>query len=86
MTDKPIEILVVEDSGVTRNMLSLLIGAQPDMEMVGTASTGHEAVRRATELAGHRAHGHSHAGSGRYSGDVARLRQGAAWRRDHGHV
>jgi pilus assembly protein CpaE len=50
MTHKSIEILVVDDSGVTRNMLSLLIGAQPDMEMVGTASTGHEAVRRATEL------------------------------------
>lgn len=45
-----IGILVVDDSGMTRSMLSQLIGAQADMEVVGTASTGHEAVRRATEL------------------------------------
>ena len=47
---KPIRILVVDDSGMTRSMLSQLIAAQADMEVVGTASTGHEAVRRATEL------------------------------------
>jgi pilus assembly protein CpaE len=46
----PIHVLVVDDSGMTRSMLSQLIGAQPDMLVVGTAATGHEAVRRATEL------------------------------------
>ena len=33
-----------------RETLALLIDAQPDMEMVGAAASGHEAVRRATEL------------------------------------
>src|ERR1700737_5473780 len=43
-------ILVVDDSGVVRDMLSALITAQADMQLVGTAATGHEAVRRAAEL------------------------------------
>jgi len=46
----PIHVLVVDDSAMTRGMLSELIGAQADMVVVGTAATGHEAVRRATEL------------------------------------
>src|ERR1700737_2291419 len=43
-------ILVVDDSGVVRDMLSALITAQADMQLVGTAATGHEAIRRANEL------------------------------------
>ncbi|MDQ6674210.1 MAG: response regulator [Chloroflexota bacterium] len=50
MSAPPIQVLVVDDSGMARSMLSQLIGAQPDMLVVGTAATGHEAVRRATEL------------------------------------
>lgn len=50
--DKPgtIRGLVVDDGGMTRNMLSQLIDAQTDMMMVGTAANGHEAVQRATDL------------------------------------
>jgi pilus assembly protein CpaE len=50
MSPHPIHVLVVDDSGMTRSMLSQLIGGQDDMVVVGTAATGHEAVRRATEL------------------------------------
>jgi pilus assembly protein CpaE len=50
MSPPTIHVLVVDDSAMTRGMLSELIGAQTDMVVVGTAATGHEAVRRATEL------------------------------------
>ena len=43
-------MLAVDDSVTIRETLSLLIGSQPDMELVGTAASGHEAVRRAAEL------------------------------------
>lgn len=49
-TSDPIRVLAVDDSVTIRETLSLLIGAQPDMELVGTAASGHEAVRRAGEL------------------------------------
>jgi pilus assembly protein CpaE len=45
-----VRVLIADDSAMTRSMLSQLIGEQPDMEVIGTAVTGHEAVRRATEL------------------------------------
>jgi pilus assembly protein CpaE len=45
-----IRVFVVDDSGIVRRSLSQLIDAQDDMEVVDTASTGHEAVRRAAEL------------------------------------
>ena len=38
-----IRVLAVDDSTTIREMLSLLIEAQPDMELVGTAASGHEA-------------------------------------------
>jgi pilus assembly protein CpaE len=48
--DSPIRVFVVDDSGMMRRALSQVVDAQDDMEVVDTASTGHEAVRRATEL------------------------------------
>src|SRR5918992_3452267 len=45
-----IRVLAVDDSVTIREMLTLLIEAQPDMDLVGTAASGHEAVRRAAEL------------------------------------
>jgi DNA-binding NarL/FixJ family response regulator len=45
-----IRVFVVDDSALMRRALSQIIEAQDDMEVVDTASTGHEAVRRATEL------------------------------------
>jgi pilus assembly protein CpaE len=47
---EPIRVLAVDDSVTIRETISLLIEAQPDMELVGTAASGHEAVRRAGEL------------------------------------
>ena len=47
---QPIRILAVDDSVTIRETLALLIDVQPDMELVGTAASGHEAVRRAAEL------------------------------------
>src|SRR5437016_7191652 len=46
----PIRVLAVDDSVTIRETLALLIESQPDMELVGTAASGHEAVRRAAEL------------------------------------
>jgi pilus assembly protein CpaE len=43
-------VLAVDDSVTVREMLTTLIGLQPDMQLVGTAASGHEAVRRAAEL------------------------------------
>src|ERR1044071_4692174 len=48
--DKKIRVLIVEDSGLARQALVQLTDAQDDMTIVDTASTGHEAVRRSTEL------------------------------------
>src|SRR5207237_2101382 len=45
-----IRVLAVDDSVTIRETLGLLIDAQPDMDLVGTAASGQEAVRRAAEL------------------------------------
>jgi len=41
----PIRVLVVDDHAVVRDGIGSLIGYQADMEVVGTAGTGREAVR-----------------------------------------
>jgi pilus assembly protein CpaE len=46
----PIRVLAVDDSVTIRETLGMLVDAQPDMELVGAAASGHEAVRRAAEL------------------------------------
>jgi DNA-binding NarL/FixJ family response regulator len=46
----PIRVLIADDHGVLRAGLRTLIAAQPDMEVVGEAADGDEAVRRAAEL------------------------------------
>jgi pilus assembly protein CpaE len=46
----PIRVLAVDDSVTIREVLTRLIGGQPDMQLVGTAASGHEAIRRAAEL------------------------------------
>src|SRR5438132_7134841 len=47
---KPIRVLAVDDSTTMRQLLQRMIGGEPDMEVVGMAASGHEAVRRAAEL------------------------------------
>jgi two-component system, NarL family, response regulator NreC len=47
---KPIRLLLADDHAVLRSGLRALLGAQPDMEVVGEAAEGGEAVREALEL------------------------------------
>jgi len=45
----PIRVLIADDHAVLRAGLRMLIGSQPDMEVVGEAADGEEAVRQAVE-------------------------------------
>jgi DNA-binding NarL/FixJ family response regulator len=45
MSQKPIQILVADDHPMVLKGLAATIGPEPDMEIVGLASTGDEAVR-----------------------------------------
>ena len=45
-----IKVLIVEDEQLFRNMLVALLSSQPDIQVVGAASTGQEAVYLAREL------------------------------------
>ncbi|MFN3325099.1 MAG: response regulator [Bryobacteraceae bacterium] len=47
---KKIRILLADDHGVVRQGFSLILSAQPDMEIVGEASHGREAVELAQSL------------------------------------
>ncbi|MET9215027.1 MULTISPECIES: response regulator transcription factor [unclassified Nocardia] len=46
----PISVLVVDDQELMRMGLKMVLGAHPDIEVVGEAGNGDEAVRRAGEL------------------------------------
>jgi len=46
----PLRVLLAEDHEMVREGLKALVNAQPDMEVVGEAADGREAVRRAQEL------------------------------------
>jgi two-component system, NarL family, response regulator LiaR len=46
----PIRIIVADDHPVVRDGLVAVLSTQPDIEVVGQASTGLEVVERATEL------------------------------------
>jgi two-component system response regulator NreC len=48
--NQPIRILIADDHAVLRAGLRLLLDAEPDMEVVGEAGNGIEALRRAREL------------------------------------
>jgi DNA-binding NarL/FixJ family response regulator len=45
-----IRVLVADDQAMVREGLSVLLAAQPDIEVVGEAGNGREAVDKATEL------------------------------------
>ncbi|MCK1794949.1 response regulator transcription factor [Streptomyces sp. XM4193] len=48
---RPIRVLIADDQMLVREGFSVLLGAQPDMEVVGEAVNGREAVRKVAELA-----------------------------------
>ncbi|MBI4282673.1 MAG: response regulator transcription factor [Chloroflexi bacterium] len=48
--EKKIKVLVVDDHAMVREGISLLLKAHPDMEVVGEATDGSEALEKVTEL------------------------------------
>ncbi len=46
----PIRILIADDHGVLRAGLTAILSAEPDMEVVGEACTGEEALRLSQKL------------------------------------
>jgi DNA-binding NarL/FixJ family response regulator len=47
---RPVRILVVDDHGIVRDGLTLLLNRQEHMEVIGTATTGKEAIAAAMRL------------------------------------
>ncbi len=50
MSDEPIRVLLADDHPVYRDGLAMLLDSRPDIDVVGTAATGVEAVAMAAEL------------------------------------
>jgi DNA-binding NarL/FixJ family response regulator len=48
---KPVRVLVVDDSEVFRNVMAVVVAATPGFEVVGRASSGREALHLVEELA-----------------------------------
>ncbi|CRK57186.1 DNA-binding response regulator, LuxR family [Alloactinosynnema sp. L-07] len=51
MTEAPVRVLVVDDQQLIREGIASLLGIQPGIEVVGTATDGRDAVEKAVELA-----------------------------------
>ncbi len=50
MTEKPLRILIADDHAIVREGLEAILGAQPDLALVGIATNGLEAVSLAAQL------------------------------------
>jgi two-component system NarL family response regulator len=48
--DAPLRVLIVDDHELFRRGLDLVLGAEPDLDVVGEAADGGEAIERAAEL------------------------------------
>lgn len=53
MSEEKIRVLVVDDQEIIRHGLELILRSQPDMDVVGQAGNGEEAVQRALALQPH---------------------------------
>ena len=51
MSDKHIKVLVVDDHKIVRDSIAAILNREPDMEVVGTAKDGLEAIKSAESLA-----------------------------------
>lgn len=61
------KVLITDDHGVVRQGLRMYLSRDPDLEVVGEAENGEEALRLARDLAPDRSpHGPPHAGDGRH--------------------
>ena len=49
MTDQPIRVLLVDDQELFRSGVAVTLGAEADLQVVGQAANGHEAVRLVEE-------------------------------------
>ena len=47
---RPIRVLIVDDQELVRSGFRMILGTQPDMEVIGEAGDGHEAVGLARTL------------------------------------
>src|SRR5690242_13384689 len=50
LVNDTIRVLVVDDSPSTRTMLHEALAMEPDIDVIGDAGTGHEAIDRSLEL------------------------------------
>ncbi|MGG7507899.1 response regulator [Plantibacter sp. YIM 135249] len=51
MSDQPIRVLLVDDQELLRAGFRIILGVQPDIEIIGEASTGAEAIAQTAALA-----------------------------------
>lgn len=50
MSKKPIRVLIVDDSGLVRELISTILGSDPEIVVVGEAADGKEAYEKVIEL------------------------------------
>ena len=74
-TDERIRVVIVDDHEIVRSGLATFLRVTGDLELVGEADSGEEAVRAVrARAARRRAHGHGHARHGRRRRHAGRAR------------